>query len=333
LNETAPVPRGVSQAPTELLARRFSRQAAEFASAAARVRGAQDPQAFHDLRSSALALGVMLGMWSGLLDARPRRAALRGLRRLRRRLGTARQLEAYITLLGACCRPAAEGSREPVLSLLEDLRLRLRVRTERAARLLRPRRLRPLWARIGSASASLGTGRDDDARAFDRARAYLLGRRATARIAVEMALAHENDWLLRRARLGVETWRHALDSVSGTHTSDPDPGPVLRRLEEILDAALDRAALIAAIERRHRDGIRPGGFETVLGQLRAEKQAAFARFRTLAAAHGAHSPTRPSTARVPRITHAPGAARPASSSPGERWERMAQWLLGKGRER
>jgi hypothetical protein len=154
-----------------------------------------------------------------------------------------------------------------------------------------------------------------------------------ARVAVEMALAHEDDWLLRRSRSGVERWRHALECTNGARTPEPDPGPVLRRLEEILDAALDRAALIGAIERRRRDGVRPDGLEAALGQLRAEKQVAFERFRALATAHGAHSATRSSTARIPRVTHAPGAAHPVSSSPGERWERMAQWLLGKGRER
>jgi CHAD domain-containing protein len=333
LNETVTVPRGVSQVPTELLERRFARQAAEFASAAARVRGAQDPQALHDLRSSALTLEAMLGTWSGLLDPRPRLAALRGLRRLRRRLGRGRRLEARTLLVVALCAPAAPGCSEPVLGLLDDMRRRLRERTARAARCVRPRRLQPLWERIGSARASLAMDPGGEVRAFDRARAYLLGRRAMARVAVEMALAHEDDWLLRRSRSGVERWRHALECMNGARTPDPDPGPVLRRLEEILDAALDRAALVGAIERRRRDGVRRGGFEALLGQLRAEKQVAFERFRALATAHGAHSATRSSTARIPRVTHAPGAAHPASSSPGERWERMAQWLLGKGRER
>jgi len=248
LNETAPVARGVSPVPTELLARRFARLATEFASAAARVRGAQDPQALHDLRSSALTLEAMLGTWSGLLDPRPRLAALRGLRRLRRRLGRARRLEAH-TLLLVALSAAAPVCGEPVLGLLDDLRRRLRVRTARAATCLRPRRLQPLWERIGAARASLAMDQGGQVRAFDRARAYLLGRRAMARVAVEMALAHEDDWLLRRSRSGVERWRHALECTNGARTPGPDPGPVLRRLEEILDAALDRATLVGAIER------------------------------------------------------------------------------------
>jgi CHAD domain-containing protein len=328
VNETDSMPCGASQVPTDLLKRRFAGQAAEFASAASRVRGGQDPEAVHDLRVSARNMDAMLRTWAGLVESRARAAALRSLRRLRRRLGSARELEAHIALL----EPTAVERGEPVLSLVEALRGKLLKRTACAARRLRPRRLRSLMERIEAANASLGSRPAGHRRAFDRARTYVLERRAVARIAVELALAREDDWLLHQARLAIKKWRYALECVNGAWTDPgPDPRPALRQLQEILGGIQDRAALIAAVERHRRKGDRPG-FEGLLGQLRAEKQDAFSRFRALAAAHGA---PRPVVARLPRVTPGPvhEPAAPAAGSTDERWERMAQWLLGKGPER
>jgi CHAD domain-containing protein len=325
VNETVSVPCDIPQAPAELLKRRFAGEAAGFASAAARVRCGQDPEAVHDLRVSARAVETMLRIWAALFEPHPRGAALRSLGRLRRRLVNARELEACIALLEA----AIADHGDPVSSLLDELRRKLRERTARAARRLRPRRLRPLMDRIRAASASLAGRRARHARGLERARAYLLERRAAARTAVELALAGGDDWSLRRARLAIERWRLALDCADGAWDAGPDPRPALGRLEDLLGAIQDRAALIAAIERRHVDGD-GSGLEALLGRLRSEKQHAFARFRERAARHGVPSPA---PARIARL----GCGRvgePASNAPvsaGERWERMAQWLLGRGR--
>ena len=328
MNDVESEPSAASPAPTDLLRHRFTRQAAEFVSAASRVRGAEDHDAVHDLRVSARNLDAMLRTWAGWLDSRPRAEALRGLRRLRHRLGSARELEAHLALLA----PRVADHGEALFGFAEKLRRKLLERTTRAAKRLRARRLHPLVQRIEALSASLGSRPGDELRAFDRARAYLLERRAVARIAVQLALGREDDWLLHEARLAIKKWRYALESVNGAWAdADPDPRPALRQLQDVLGAIQDRTQLIAAIERHRRDGDRPG-FEAVLGQLRAEKQDAFARFRSLAAARGAPGRTAP---RLPRTTRPPEpeAASAAPGSTDERWERMAQWLLGKGHER
>jgi len=325
VNEMVSVPSDTRQAPAELLKRRFAGEAAGFASAAARVRCGQDPEAVHDLRASARALEAMLGTWAALFQPHPRAAALRALGRLRRRLVNARELEACIALLEA----AAADHGDPVSIVLDELRRRLRERTARAAKRIRPRRLRPLMERIGAASASLAARRARHARGLERARTYLLERRAMARVAVELALAGGDDWSLRRARLAIERWHLALDCADGAWDVGPDPRPALGRLEDLLGAIQERAALIAAIERRRVNGD-GRGLEALLGRLRSEKQDTFARFRERVARHGVLPPA---PARVARLGHG-RVGEPASGaadSAGERWERMARWLLGTGR--
>jgi CHAD domain-containing protein len=111
VNDVESEPCAASPVPTDLLRHRFTRQAAEFVSAASRVRGAEDHDAVHDLRVSARNLDAMLRTWAGWLDSRPRAEALRGLRRLRHRLGSARELEAHLALLA----PRAADHGEAVL--------------------------------------------------------------------------------------------------------------------------------------------------------------------------------------------------------------------------
>jgi hypothetical protein len=104
---------------------------------------------------------------------------------------------------------------------------------------------------------------------------------------------------------------------------------MLVQLEACLGAIQTRVTLVTAIERRRRSGAGPG-FEPLLGQLRAENRDAFAAFREMTLRRGA---LRPAAPRVPRLSHRPAHPTP-SRAPGrddERWERMAQWLLGKGR--
>jgi len=76
---------GVSLVHADLVKSGFAQRVSDLASAAARVQGGEDPEAIHDLRVSARSLDAMSRAWAGLLGARPRSAALRALRRLRRR--------------------------------------------------------------------------------------------------------------------------------------------------------------------------------------------------------------------------------------------------------
>lgn len=325
MNETRSVRCCDPQGPTKLLKRRFAHEAAGLASAAARVRTGQDPDAVHDLCVSIRALAAMLRTWAGLIDPLPRGAALRSLCELRRGLADPRELGTRIALLQA----AGAGHGDPHSSLLEDLRRTLCQQTARASRRVRARRLRPLMERIGAAGASLGARSTRHARGLERARAYVLERRAVARVAVELALAGGDDWRIRRARLAIGSWRATLECVAGAWEAGPDPRPALVRLEELLAAIGDRAALITVIERQPVTGRAPGA-EAVLGRLRAERQHALSRLRELAASHGV---VPPAAARIAHPARGP-VHEPASASPGgadERWERMARWLLGTGR--
>ena len=67
--------------------------------------------------------------------------------------------------------------------------------------------------------------------------------------------------------------------------------------------------------------------------LKAEKRAAFERFQSLAGALGVRSLTAATALRVPRPPVERAVTRAAPAGTDERWERMAQWLLGAGAER
>jgi CHAD domain-containing protein len=185
--------------------------------------------------------------------------------------------------------------------------------------------------RIEAATASLDSGPPDLPLALDRARAYLLERRAVARIALELAVAREDDWLLHQARLAIKKWRYALECVDGVGVAEPDPRPALRQLQEVLGAFHDRAALIDAVERHRRTRDRPG-FDALIAGLKAEKQEAFAKFRQLAPALGVERSARAPVRRGPRRAGQQPPVVAAPTSTDDRWERMAQWLLGKASE-
>jgi CHAD domain-containing protein len=312
-----------------LVGKRFAQRRAALASAAARVQEAEDAGALHDLQVSARTLEAMLRTWAGLLDPRPVAAALRGLRRLRRGVGAAREFEAHVALLAR----TAWDHDDPATALLHRLRVKSSRRTARAWKGLRPERLRRLLERVEAASASLrpGPGADPDGSA--RARAHVSQLRAVALAAVESAAAREDEWLLRQARLAVRKWRHAMDAFA-----PPADGPradlrsALRQAQDTLGAIRDRSALIVLVERHARKRS-VAGLQPLIAALKAEKRAAFQRFQSLAGAIGVRSATAATALRVlrPRVARAATHAAPASTD--ERWERMAQWLLGTGAER
>jgi CHAD domain-containing protein len=306
----------------------FAQRVRALASAAARVHGVEDREATHDLWVSARLLDAMLWTWSGLIDAGARARATRALRRLRRRLGKARELESHVALLERTA--AIHG--EPVTGLLERMRRRLSRRTERAAKRLRPERLRRLLERVETAASSVASRPIQSSQGFARARAHVSEVRAVALAAVECALAREDDWLLRRARIAVKNWRYAVDCVdANANGRELDPRSALRQVQEALGTIQDRAALIAAVERFGRKRARPG-LQALLEELKAEKHAAFRDFRALAGGLGVHSPA-PTVVSVfrPALERAAVGAAPVSTD--ERWERMAQWLLEMSSER
>ena len=314
---------------TDLVRKHFAQRLAALASAAARVQEAEDADAVHDLRVSARTLEAMLRTWAGLLDPRPRAAALRGLRRLRHGVGAARELEAHIALLER----TEWDHDDPAAALLHRLRIKSSRRTERALKRLRPEHLRRLLERVEAATSSLRSGPAADPDGSARARARVSGLRAVALASVESAAAREDEWLLRQARLAVRKWRHAMDAFAPpANAASADLRSALRQAQDALGAIRDRAALIGLVERHARKRSLPG-LQPLIEALKAEKRAAFQRFQSLAGAIGVRSATAATALRVTRPPVARAVTRAAPASTDERWERMAQWLLGTEAER
>jgi hypothetical protein len=106
----------------------------------------------------------------------------------------------------------------------------------------------------------------------------------------------------------------------------------VRQVQDVLGAIHDRTALIDLVERHVRKRAAPG-LKPLIERLKAEKRAEFRRFQTLATALGVRSLAAAAALRTLRPPVARAATRAATAPTDERWERMAQWLLGTGVER
>src|ERR1044072_4221056 len=105
----------------DLLRETFARRVSNLMSAARRAGARRDSEAIHDLRVGARRLDAMLRTGQELFPSDSRIVRLRALRRVRRRLGKARQLEVKIALLEE--RASRHGEAAP--QLLACLRGRL----------------------------------------------------------------------------------------------------------------------------------------------------------------------------------------------------------------
>ena len=244
-------------------------------------------------------------------------------------MGAARELEAHVALLER----TAWDRDDPATALLHRLRIKSSRRTARARKRLCPERLGRLLARVEAAASSLGSGPAADPDGSARARAHVSELRAVALAAVESVAAREDEWLLRQARLAVRKWRHAMDAFGPAADGPPsDLRSALRQAEDALGAMRDRAALIGVVERHARKRSVPG-LKPLIEALKAENRAAFERFQSLAGALGVRSLTATTARRALRPPVARAVTRAAPASTDERWDRMAQWLLGAGAER
>ncbi len=338
----------------------FERRATEFAAAAQRVRVGADHEAIHDLRVAARRLVATLRVWRDLVPARARRAAERGLRRLRRRIGGARELEVHVALLEEQL-PAGGGATGSVAAeVLERLRERLARRRRSAARRVSPRRLKRVLRRLGTAGAGLGAPQPGGPGALPGVLAVerRLADQATA--AVRSASEHPDDASLHGARVLVKKWRYTIECldevVPGAAGQAVRP---LRRIQGDLGDAHDRAMLRELLERHARragsagesDELRP-----LIERLDLERERAVRRFRRLAGTLVGHSrdgardaardaalkPAAGGSVEVPAIPlestadaghEAAGAPCGREDPRDERWDHMAAWLARSGRPR
>lgn len=345
----------------------FERRSAEFAAAARRVRTGSDPESIHDLRVATRRLVTVLRVWKALVPARARRAAERALRRLRRRIGRARELEVHIALLEERLPAHGATDRSVAAEALERFRERLTCRRRSAARLVSPRRLKRLMRRVETAGAGLGAPRPGRPGAPPVALAVERQLAEQAVTALKNASEHPDDVSLHEARVTIKKWRYTLECLNET-VPGPARQPVrpLRRIQGELGDAHDRALLRELLERvaRRAEPTDDGGeVLLVISRLELERERAVRRFKRLAAtliersrdaapgapergAFAAHAAPVEAADPAPAVEPAEppddGAAagsedagtRDARRVPrDERWDRMATWLERAPRKR
>jgi len=306
---------------SQLVREAFAARVSNLTSAAERVQEAEDPEAIHDLRVGARRMDAMLRTWDGLFHARAREDARRVLRRLRRRLGEARELETQVALL----EPRVSQYGDATARLLERLRNRLARRTDRAAKRLRPKRIKRLLTRMDDVASDLDSRPIAKPRAFDQALKRALETGAVARVAVEVAARQEDDGALHQARLAVKKWRYTLECIDTiVPEAESEVTSSLREMQELLGTIQDRVVLIDTIERFGEEEDQ-AGFQAIVEELKAEKRTALHEFKTLAASLRA-KPVRAGGEIGGRPPRASTGADPVPAD--ERWERMAHWLHG-----
>src|ERR1044072_2949849 len=191
----------------DLLRETFARRVSNLMSAARRAGARRDSEAIHDLRVGARWLDAMLRTWEELFPSESRIVALRALRRVRRRLGKARQLEVQIALLEE--RASRHGEAAP--QLLACLRGRLLRRTKRITKRLSPKRLKKLLRRIEEAASDLEPTLNRDPGVFDLAQERVAKMGAVAQVALDLTGQQQDDWTLHQARLVIKKWRYRIE--------------------------------------------------------------------------------------------------------------------------
>jgi CHAD domain-containing protein len=344
----------------------LTRRSDELVTAARRVRSGTDAEAIHDLRVATRRLTAALRAWENLLPARPGEAACRALRKLRRQVGRARELEVHLALAEARRPGPGSGGRASVDAILERLRERLARRRRQAMKRVSPRRLKRLLGRIEAAVGGLG----GHGRHAETGEALAIERRLAERATTTLRWAAErpNEVSLHEARIRVKQWRYLLECLEEAMPGPRWQGaPPLRRIQTLLGNIHDfgllrdlfaRQALkpIPAADREHLNDL--------IGTLDQERERALRRFQRRVGAELAAGVAGPAEeeASEPVAPHAEPRAEPAGDAPaspaGEplatgaahtpahdapvdaepaagdreaRWGRMASWLEKTGR--
>jgi CHAD domain-containing protein len=345
----------------------LTRRSDELVTAARRVRSGTDALAIHDLRVATRRLTAALRAWESLLPARPGEAACRALRKLRRQVGRARELEVHLALAEARRPGPGSDGRAAVDAILARLHERLARRRRQAMKRVSPRRLKRLLRRIEAAVGGLG----GQGRHAETVEAFAIERRLAERATTALCRAAErpNEVSLHEARIRVKQWRYLLECLE-----EAMPGvrwqaaPPLRRIQTLLGDIHDSGLLrdlfarqalkpIPAADREHLNAL--------IGTLDQERERALRRFQRRGGAElaagvagpaeeEASDPVAPhaepaedapaSPAGEPLATDAahtpahdapvdaePADAEPAAGDREARWGRMASWLEKTGR--
>uniref|UniRef100_A0A832I2H0 CHAD domain-containing protein n=1 Tax=Eiseniibacteriota bacterium TaxID=2212470 RepID=A0A832I2H0_UNCEI len=268
----------------------IGRRVAAFSDAARRVHEAADQEAVHDLRVAARRLAATLSLWRDLLAARPRRRAVRRLRRLRRALGPVREHEVHLADLEARLARQPLATRLAAAERLDALRRRVARGRARAARRARPRRIERIVGRLPRALAAVRRRIAACADPLAPPRARLAAVEADARAALARARGSWDDAALHAARIAVKRWRYALEAfadVAGPPPAAPPPR-ALRALQHDLGVAHDRAELRDLLASWMRDlhasglGAHADALHPLAHDVESERRAAIEAFRAKA---------------------------------------------------
>jgi len=366
-----PADAGEAKPTADRLEESFERRLAALVDAARRVRQGTDADAIRDLRVATRRLTAALRVWRGIVPVEARKVAARRLRRLRRRLGRARELEVHVALLEERLPAQGAGPRAAAASMLLRLKGRLARRRRAASRRTGRGRIRRLLRSLDRAGDGLRRRFAQDPRAVEGAFAVEHETAEAARSAAREAAAAPEDMRLHAARVLVKKWRYTLECLDETLGGVPPKGVrALRQLQDALGEINDRAMLWDAIMRftaEPDDQSVPDSLQPLLERLERERHRAVARFQRLAVAldhvrdsaprtvpSGAGTIPAPADGRPAgeRMSSAPtgtgampldvrDASRAPQASPSgtgsedardRRWERMASWLEKNRRE-
>ena len=227
----------------------FRKLARRAASTARRTRVRADREAIHDLRVVTRRLNAWLDLWKPALRARRRRELRRGLRRLRRSMGEAREAQVHEAMLLERLGPGPQAALAGTAELLEGFTRRTAKLERRASvTLIRPR-VRRLLRALSADPPLVANSMPLDAALMARAHARAERLTERARSALVRARQSDEDGG-HAARIAVKRIRYVLERMraGGAH----DPAPTLGSLaeaQESLGRVHDLATLTAALER------------------------------------------------------------------------------------
>jgi CHAD domain-containing protein len=245
---------------------------------------ASDAEAVHDLRVAARRLTAGLRLWRPALDRKSTRRALRLLRRARRRFGPLREIEVHAAELATRVDKIARRAPASLVRIAESWRERYAHDRRAALERLTPERLRALRLQIEDALAAL-TESLHDPRAIGKARQRLADDRRTARAALSAAATADDSATeaFHAARIAVKKWRYTEERWHAAHGTEARILDRLRKVQEALGEAHDRATLREAMTPKPSSTVRPvaAAMTQLLGDLADDERAAIARFRGL----------------------------------------------------
>jgi CHAD domain-containing protein len=258
-----------------------------FVAAARQVEDGDDPEAIHDLRVASRQLTEALRLWSGVLDAKHAKRVERLLRRLRRKAGPVRELEATRELILEYYRPLPSEAQAAVRPFLRRLDRRIKKGRRRMAAWT----TRTLVGRVLEASAcarlslrSRGDGRPDPLeearRRLTRRHLTLARRLAKLETSTEEAAFHAARIAVKKARYAEESWvevEGARDAARVARLRALQQALGSLRDHDVLAAALETQALELAARDRLSRARALGPIRESVRQGRAKQLAAFRR--------------------------------------------------------